>query len=136
LSRGGVSGVFLTSDKKVGHGHKVFFVLIAFDCFLDFCRGFAYTFSVQIYTALSHFKLGGIALSPPQVTSLPQTLRLSAREKEIVSLLADGLICKEIASRLGISFETVREHCKSIHRKLHVHSKAQLLRHFYAGAIR
>lgn len=49
---------------------------------------------------------------------------LSAREKEILQLLAQGYANKEIADRLNLSFETVRTRLKRIYEKLHVHSRA------------
>lgn len=48
---------------------------------------------------------------------------LTPREKEILSLLVDGLIMKEIAARLGLSYHTIDTHLRSIYDKLHVHSR-------------
>ena len=45
---------------------------------------------------------------------------LSKREKEILSLLANGLLKKQIADKLGISITTVAYHVKHIYEKLHV----------------
>ena len=42
---------------------------------------------------------------------------LSRREKEVLHLIFDGLTNKEIASRLFISFETVKSHRKNILQK-------------------
>ena len=47
---------------------------------------------------------------------------LSNREKEILSLLVEGLSYKLIADRLFISYETVHSHVKKIYQKLHVNS--------------
>jgi len=47
---------------------------------------------------------------------------LTAREREVLSCLVDGLPYKQVASRLGISIETVRSHVRSIYSKLQVHS--------------
>jgi DNA-binding NarL/FixJ family response regulator len=47
---------------------------------------------------------------------------LSSREKEILSLLVDGLSYKLIADKLFISYETVHSHVKNIYQKLHVNS--------------
>jgi DNA-binding NarL/FixJ family response regulator len=51
--------------------------------------------------------------------------KLTQREQEILSLLAKGLLYKEIASKLGIAFNTVRAHIRSIYEKLHIQSRAQ-----------
>ncbi len=50
---------------------------------------------------------------------------LSAREVEVLDLLAKGHLIKEIADRLNISFGTVRTYIRRIYEKLHVHSRAQ-----------
>jgi DNA-binding NarL/FixJ family response regulator len=47
---------------------------------------------------------------------------LTAREKEILSLLTEGLSKKAIADRLFLSFFTIDTHLKNIYSKLHVHS--------------
>lgn len=51
-----------------------------------------------------------------------QSFDLSAREKEILSLLVDGNSYKMIANKLYISYETVHSHVKKIYKKLHVNS--------------
>jgi DNA-binding NarL/FixJ family response regulator len=48
---------------------------------------------------------------------------LSERETEILSLLSQGLLYKEIAGTLNISINTVRTHLVSIYRTLRVHSR-------------
>ncbi len=47
---------------------------------------------------------------------------LTSREKNILSLLVDGLSYKMIADRENISFHTVNSHVRKIYEKLHVHS--------------
>jgi DNA-binding NarL/FixJ family response regulator len=50
---------------------------------------------------------------------------LSARELQVLSLLASGYLYKEIAERLGIGLETVRSHVKNICHKMHVRSRIE-----------
>jgi DNA-binding NarL/FixJ family response regulator len=50
---------------------------------------------------------------------------LSARETEILRLLAKGLSYAEIGDLLGISAHTVTQHIKKIYRKLSVHSRGE-----------
>ena len=50
---------------------------------------------------------------------------LTAREREVLELLATGSLYKEIAERLGMSFDTVRTHLRNIYKKLHVHSRTE-----------
>jgi DNA-binding NarL/FixJ family response regulator len=47
---------------------------------------------------------------------------LTAKEREVLKLLADGLSYKMAADRMGISYFTVNSHVKKIYEKLHVHS--------------
>ena len=47
---------------------------------------------------------------------------LTHREKDILRLMADGLVKKEIADHLDISVHTVNTHIRSIYEKLHVHT--------------
>ena len=50
---------------------------------------------------------------------------LSKRENEVLALLAQGYLYKEIADTLGIGRETVNTYIRRIYEKLHVHSRAQ-----------
>jgi DNA-binding NarL/FixJ family response regulator len=52
---------------------------------------------------------------------------LSPRERETLSLLAEGLSNSEIAERLGISEKTVRNHLSHLFDKLGVWSRAQAI---------
>jgi len=54
-----------------------------------------------------------------------ETEQLSAREMEILALLAEGLSNKEIGARLHISFATVRTHLMHIYDKLHVRCRTE-----------
>lgn len=48
---------------------------------------------------------------------------LSEREREILELMVKGLIKKEIADHLGLSYHTVDNHLRNIYTKLHVHTR-------------
>ena len=50
---------------------------------------------------------------------------LTPREEEILQLLSEGLLYKEIGERLSIKLDTVGTHVKSIYRKLHVRSRTE-----------
>lgn len=60
-----------------------------------------------------------------EALDVPGTDRLSTRELEILALLAEGYPNKEIASRMSISYSTVRTHLVNIYEKLHVHSRTE-----------
>lgn len=63
----------------------------------------------------------------PGEANLPN---LSAREREILALVADGRADKEIAQHLGVSNWTVYWHLKNIYAKLHVRSRTQAVLKF------
>jgi DNA-binding NarL/FixJ family response regulator len=50
---------------------------------------------------------------------------LSAREAQILALLAEGLVNKQIAARLGISRHTVKTHLGALFHKLGVSTRAE-----------
>jgi len=50
---------------------------------------------------------------------------LAPREQEILQLLSEGYLYKEITDRLGISYSSVRTHIERSYDKLHVQSRAQ-----------
>jgi DNA-binding NarL/FixJ family response regulator len=54
--------------------------------------------------------------------------RLSAREKEVLRLIAQGFSTKEIAGTLNISFKTAVTHRTHLLRKLQLHESASLVR--------
>jgi len=58
-------------------------------------------------------------------TSKRETENLTPREREILELLAEGDLCKEIADKLNLSLRTVHTHLKNIYEKLHVRSRTQ-----------
>lgn len=64
-------------------------------------------------------------LDSPKVPETDASEQLSAREMEILALVAEGCPNKEIASRLSISNATVRTHLMHIYEKLHVHCRTE-----------
>jgi two-component system, NarL family, nitrate/nitrite response regulator NarL len=61
--------------------------------------------------------------------ALPQqhemAVRLTAREVEVLGLIGNGLMIKQVASELGIGYHTVNDNIKSIYRKLGIRTRAQ-----------
>lgn len=53
-------------------------------------------------------------------------IKLSNREKDVCTLLINGLYYKEIAKELGISYDTVRTHVQRIKLKTRCCNLAQL----------
>jgi DNA-binding NarL/FixJ family response regulator len=58
---------------------------------------------------------------------------LTARQAEVLALVAQGLQYKQVAQRVSLSPRTVKYHMAEIMRKLHVNNRAQVLA--YAGSI-
>lgn len=99
----------------------------------------------RISEAIKIVHAGGSFMSPQiarkvmeffhEKQKLPEESVLTDKEKEIVLGLVDGLSYKMIADRSDISIETVRSHIKNIYKKLHVHSKADVIRKSLSGEI-
>ncbi len=70
--------------------------------------------------------LEGFLRHPDGTSSVPT---LSAREREIVQLLAEGRSNKEVARRLEISVKTAETHRSNIMRKMHFESLSDLVRY-------
>jgi len=58
-----------------------------------------------------------------------EKVELTAREIEILMLVCEGLLTKEIAIRLNISARTIEVHRKNIHFKLNVNNVAGLIKY-------
>ena len=62
-------------------------------------------------------------LDRPETVSGPKEDSLSARELEVLELVAEGLSNREVAERLYLAPTTVRDHVQSLMRKLHARSR-------------
>jgi DNA-binding NarL/FixJ family response regulator len=56
--------------------------------------------------------------------------KLSPREKQVIELLAQGFLYKEIADQLQLSVPTVNGYIRSIYEKFQVHSRSQAVAKF------
>jgi non-specific serine/threonine protein kinase len=77
----------------------------------------------------------GRAMTPEQAVeyaleqeAAPEPTDLSAREADVLRLVATGLTNAEVAERLFLSSRTVDWHMGSIYRKLEIHSRAEATR--------
>ena len=62
---------------------------------------------------------------PPPAGPEAEPQKLSAREEEVLDLVARGYLLKEISDALKLSEHTVDTYLRRIYEKLHVHSRAQ-----------
>jgi DNA-binding NarL/FixJ family response regulator len=60
---------------------------------------------------------------------------LTSREKEILDMLAQGLMYKEIAAKKEIGVETVRKHVYNIYEKLQVSSRTEAINKVYGKQV-
>ena len=62
--------------------------------------------------------------NPPGISlRILAVAKLTAREREVLELLAAGATPKEVAVKLNISWQTVRNYIRFIYDKLHVHTR-------------
>lgn len=60
---------------------------------------------------------------------------LTVTEVEVISLLSEGFLYKEIASKKFVSIETVKKHVSNIYRKLGVNNKIEAINIFKNNSI-
>jgi DNA-binding NarL/FixJ family response regulator len=101
------------------------------------------TSPTEIIAAVKELYAGGSPMSAPiarklvslfqnqQTTQTSEAALLTTREKEVLELLAKGLLYKEIADELGIGFGTVRQHLYRVYEKLHVQNKTEAINKVY-----
>lgn len=97
----------------------------------------------QLMTGIREVMAGGTYLSPRMVSQLvddfrsrvrgvgraPRSSLLTAREREVLKMLAEGNSVREVAAALGLSVKTVEAHKFNLMRKLDIHNKAQLVQY-------
>ena len=89
----------------------------------------------QIIQAIAEARSGGAPMTPEIARMLVRSMRepsavlggegLTAREVQILVLVAEGLTNKEIAIKTGITHLTVRNHLEHIFKKLHVRTRTE-----------
>jgi len=95
---------------------------------------------LKILEAISEVYNGGAPMTPSIANKTLQLFRkgapapvadtdtgLNERQKEILTLIVNGMSYKLIAEKLSISVETVRYHVKNIYSILHVHSRFEII---------
>ncbi len=71
------------------------------------------------------FQKAGLSTQP--------TENLSQREQEVLDCLSQGFLYKEIAEKLGISYETVHTYIRRIYEKLQVRTRTEAVAKFLRG---
>jgi DNA-binding NarL/FixJ family response regulator len=99
------------------------------------------TSSKELLEAITEVHRGGspmtMHIARKVVQSLQQTAataqpaeNLSEREQQVLDLLSQGLMYKEIAEKLGISYETVHTYIRRIYEKLQVRTRTEAVAKF------
>jgi DNA-binding NarL/FixJ family response regulator len=138
----GLSGLEAISAVKAKSPETEILMLTTFDdqdrIFKALCAGASgyllKTASADIPAAIREAVDGGAPLSPPiarsvlqlfsQLGPTPSDYHLTPRETSVLELMVKGMIKKEIAERLQVSYHTVDGHLRKIYRKLHVNNSA------------
>ena len=87
----------------------------------------------RIIESINEALVGGAPMTPKVAGSVLQMFSkmaqprqdygLTEREQKMLELMTQGLIKKEIASKICVSYHTVDTHLRNIYTKLHVHSR-------------
>jgi two-component system response regulator NreC len=120
-----------------------------FECMQAGAAGFLAreTGTQEFISAVRQVSRGGKYLTAPSLTRFVDGWRvrkrtgadssgiLTAREREVLKLLAEGMSVKECAVALNVSAKTVETHKFNLMRKLGIHNKAQLVHYAYQKKI-
>jgi DNA-binding NarL/FixJ family response regulator len=94
----------------------------------------------DLVAQIKELRAGGSPISPIVARKLFSELRrershssgeeyhLTAREREVVQAIVEGLTYREIADRYGIAGSTVKKHILNIYKKLDVRSKVEFMK--------
>jgi len=97
----------------------------------------------QILEAVRELSAGGSPMSAHVARRVVAHLRpsmasndlantdLSDREKQVLALLAEGLLYKEIGERLGITVGTIKQHIHRIYDKMHVQNRTEAVNRYF-----
>ncbi|MBI1267696.1 MAG: response regulator [Cryomorphaceae bacterium] len=96
----------------------------------------------QIIDAVKELTLGGAPMSAHVARRVVSQFRsaptenanidgLSDREQEVLTLLSQGLLYKEIADRMGIAVGTIKQHIHRIYSKMHVQNRTEAVNKYF-----
>ena len=106
--------VILISDRRTEPADRVAGLLIGADDYVV-----KPVFPAELIVRVRHLLAG------PAAHGVGGVDNLTPRERDVMTLLTEGLSQVEIAQRLIITQRTVAKHIENILRKLHVHTRAQ-----------
>lgn len=137
--RRGIEGHVFTVDYRLLHRDGRWVRVLRQNFPIQFNEAGQIVLCGSIYTDITHHKLTNdvrFLLSHPdfpawvrQVVQPPKDATLSAREREILTLLLRGLSSPQIAKQLHLSLHTVSTHRRNINRKMGTRDLSHLLSH-------
>jgi DNA-binding NarL/FixJ family response regulator len=92
------------------------------DALREVCRGGSPMTTHIARKVVQSFQKAGASAQP--------TENLSQREQEVLDCLSQGFLYKEIAEKLGISYETVHTYVRRIYEKLQVRTRTEAVAKF------
>jgi DNA-binding NarL/FixJ family response regulator len=92
------------------------------DALREVCRGGSPMTTHIARKVVQSFQKSGVSAQP--------TENLSTREQEVLDCLSQGFLYKEIAEKLGISYETVHTYIRRIYEKLQVRTRTEAVAKF------
>jgi len=140
-----MSGIDLVAALKAGETTMQFLVLTVYEDSAKIFQALAAGASgyllkrvppAKLLEAIREVREGGSPMSSSIARQVVQSFHrmgaakresdnLSPREQEILQLLVDGFLYKEIAEKLNIGRETVRTYIRRIYEKLHVRTRTE-----------
>jgi DNA-binding NarL/FixJ family response regulator len=66
-------------------------------------------------------------------SKLKEAVRMTAREREVIGFLGEGLTNKDIAQKIHVSMYTVKSHIHNIMEKLALHTRLEIANYSYTG---
>jgi DNA-binding NarL/FixJ family response regulator len=90
----------------------------------------------KVLEAIRDARAGGVPLTPQMAAKVAKFFQqqsagrkevesLSPREYQVLELLAEGYLYKQIAAKLALTPDTVHEYVKGVYKKLQVHSRTE-----------
>jgi DNA-binding NarL/FixJ family response regulator len=97
----------------------------------------------KVLEAIRDARDGGVPLTPQMAAKVAKFFQqqsadrkgvesLSPREYQVLELLAEGYLYKQIADKLALTPDTIHEYVKAVYKKLHVHSRTEAVVKFLA----
>lgn len=84
-------------------------------------------FKIEVRTEDGNYTLMIPELAENETSLSPRNVQLPPRLAKIARLVISGCTDKQIATRTGLSFSTVRTYVRQIYRRLNVHSRVELV---------